>query len=140
MSFGLGPRIVAGRVSPDYVRLAAMRPGVQNGWRPSFRGKLAPHGAATQLVGKMGVPTAVKIFSAVWLGGVACFFVIGLVGSLDELARGRVADAGGWFVFTAATLGFASFFMGLTWLAGRSGKKDEAYLRQWLQDQLQSQR
>lgn len=140
MSFGIGPRIVAGRVSADYVRLAAMRPGVQNGWRPSFTGKLAAHGATTQLVGKIGVPTAVKIFSAAWLGGVACFFVTGLVGGLDELARGRVGEAGGWFAFTAATIGFAGFFMGLTWFASRSGKKDEAYLRQWLQDRLQSHR
>lgn len=137
-SFGFGPRVVRGRVTTEHVRLAAMKPGFRNSWRPVFRGRWETRGTTTQLVGKIGWHPAVKIFSAVWLGGVACFLVTGLIGGLDLLAQGRPADAGGWFAFSAATIAFVAFFAGPTWFAGRSGKKDEEYLRQWLQDRLQT--
>lgn len=136
-SFGLGPRVVTGRVNGDYVRIQALRPGMRNSWRPRFEGRLYPTERGCQLVGDLGMIPFVKAFSVLWLGGVGVFFVIGVVGFLGRLFQGNPSKGLPLLGFAAVAVGFAVFFVALTALGTSMGRKDEAFLREWLAERLQ---
>jgi hypothetical protein len=137
LSLGLGPRIVTGRVEGGYVRLQALRPGIRNSWRPTLVGHIVPMPRGSQLLGELRMNTLVRVFSALWLGIDALFFVGGIVGLVGELLRGDPSKALSSLALAGIALGFAAFFIGLTALGAKMGDNDEAFLRQWLEERLQ---
>jgi hypothetical protein len=140
MEMGWGSRIVVGTVSQRRLRLTAMSPRVRNSFRPVLRAELTPASDGCVLTGTIGWHAVVRVFNFVWLSGVALFFLTGVVGAVGLAAAGQGASALGMLAFAALALGFAAFFMGLLALGGRSGRKDEEFLRDWLSERLQPRR
>lgn len=140
MEMGWGPRIVVGEVSQRRLSLTAMSPWVRNSFRPVMRGELTPASDGCVLTGTIGWHPVVRVFSFVWLAGVAGFFLMGVVGAVGLAAAGQGTSALGMLAFAAVAVGFAAFFMGLLALGGRLGRKDEEFLRDWLSERLQPRR
>jgi hypothetical protein len=128
---GLGGYRVVGRVGERRISLRAGKVGVRNSWRPVLRGRLEPDGAGCRLVGRLGLHPYVKVFSAVWLGGVTLVLVGLLVSAVVE-------TNGVALLYCLLPLGFIAFFAGLTALGTRIGRGEAAYLRSWLAERLQT--
>ena len=137
---GWGSRIVVGEVSQRRLRLTAKRPGVRNSFRPVLRGELSPASEGCVLIGTIGWHPVVRVFSFLWLSGVAAFFLTGVVGSVGMAVSGQGRSALGMLVFAGVAVGFAAFFAGLLAFGGWLGRKDEEFLLDWLSGRLQPHR
>lgn len=129
---GLGGYRVVGRVGEHWVRLSAGRVGIRNSWSPIFRGRLDPSLTGCRLAGKIGWHPLVKLFSVVWLGGVSAFFLVFLGALIAGQVTGLDVLAG------LLPLGFIAFYVGLSSWGIGIGRRDAAYLRRWLNDQVQT--
>jgi hypothetical protein len=132
-----GSRIIIGKVSRRRVRLAAIRPGVRNSWRPILRGKLTADDGGCRLVGGIGWHPLVRAFTAVCLGLLATFFGRGLASALSSRSSGDTTGELHALAFLAISLAFGVFFVVLASVASRWGRKDEEYLREWLVHKLE---
>ncbi|GAB1646463.1 hypothetical protein KRMM14A1259_68860 [Krasilnikovia sp. MM14-A1259] len=133
---GWGEHRVIGRVGIRRVSLEAVTVGVRNSWRPVMRGHLEPDGTGSRLVGRLGWSPFVRAFSALWLAGVVCVFLVGVIHAAVSAWSGDVG--GEVFVPCLVSLGFLAFFVGLTAWGIYAGRRDADYLRSWLTDRVQT--
>jgi hypothetical protein len=135
---GLGDRRVVGWVRDDgRVRLAGRYAMVRNSWRPVARGELRPEGTGCRLTGTLRAPLPVLVFSAIWLGGVGVFFLIGLLATIVALATGHAREAGGPAAVAAAGVGLFGSGAGLVGGCFALGRRDGDFLLDWLAGELE---
>jgi hypothetical protein len=140
METGWGSRIVVGEVSRGRLRLRAMRPGVRNSFRPVLRGELTPTSDGCVLIATIGWHPAVRVFNILWISTWAVFILTGVAGCVGLAASGDEANAMGMLAFAGVTLVFGAVFAGLLAFGGWLGRKDEEFLRSWLNVRLQPPR
>jgi hypothetical protein len=130
------PLDVLGRVRRHRVRANALRRGGGNSFVPTVRGRLAPAPSGCRFVGRVGLPPSVRVLLVVWLVGVCCFLLGGLIALGLSVARGQgVRD------YPVAVLGPAvmlTVFAGGTWQAGRRAWTDTEPLVDWLRRTLEA--
>ena len=103
--------------------MSAVEADVRNSWRPLFRGRLDPAGTGSELVGSIGWSPFVKVFSALWLS-CGCGLVVALAGLGSVLCL--------------VPLGFVLLFAGLVAVGIKACRREDAYLRSWLVERLQT--
>jgi hypothetical protein len=89
------------------------------------------------LVGRIGWHPLVRAFTAVWLGLLATLLGKGLASALSSRSSGDTTGGLHALAFVAISLAFGVFFVVLASVAGRWGRKDEEYLREWLVHKLE---
>jgi hypothetical protein len=132
-----GPRfVVLGRVGSASVEIYPKRYWRQNSWRPTLRGDLRPTPTGSVLNGIISYPRSLKIITVLWLSVVAAGVLAAAIAALTLLLLGNREDG-------LASLGAAAFLtvmfaFGLLFvvLGNAGGRSDEAYLREWVQQQL----
>ena len=129
---GRGIQIV-GRASHGSVRLRTLRPWMRNAWSPVLRARIVQAPGGCELLGSLGWPPAVRVFTALWLLAVDCFALTGMVSTVAAVVRGRWSVVGGLLGFTAMTLAMAAFGVLLVTIAGWVGHRDTHVLLNWLE-------
>jgi hypothetical protein len=79
MSGEMRDPFLLGKVTRNNVRICRVRPGLRNSFTPHFYGKFIEKDGKVFLEGKFTVATSVKVFSFVWLFGISCFLILGLL-------------------------------------------------------------
>ncbi len=131
-----GGQHVIGRVGRRRLSLTAITAGVRNSWCPSVRGRLEPTATGSRFVGRLGWSIFTLVFSATWLGLAFCLF-LALLGHAIVLASN--GDAGApVFLVCLAPLGGMVLFFGLSSWGIHVARKDEVYLRSWLEERLRT--
>jgi hypothetical protein len=136
---GFDGRRVIGRVRDDSIRIEAGKATIRNSWRPVARCDLDPDpgGAGCRLTGTLRAPWFVLVFSAIWLGGVCLFVVIGVLATIVALVTGHAREAGAPAAVAGAGVGFFVLGTGLIGVGFALGRKDGEFLLTWLADELQ---
>ena len=125
-------RVVVGHVSLGRVRLLAQRPSrrrLRNPWRPVLRGRIVPTPGGSRLVGSFAWLSGVRVATAAWLVAVVAFLVAGFVTAFGQ-SFGTVL----MLITPGIVLAVAGLL--LIGFAARAGRRDETFLREWLQRRL----
>jgi hypothetical protein len=130
------PRIT-GRVDGDRVELVPYNQMYRNPFRPTFRGRLAPDGDGSRLVGVLEPDRALVVAAALALVGLAALAtVLLIVDVILSLAAGDLANAGGAAIAATVTTG-AMLFGGLVRKAlSAAGARSGDYLIAWVTERL----
>jgi hypothetical protein len=125
-------RVVIGHVSLARVRLLAQRPSrrrLRNPWRPVLRGRIVPTPGGSRLVGSFAWLSGVRMATAAWLVAVVAFLAIGFTTAAGQSA---------FTVLILLTPGIVLAVGGLLLIgvAARAGRRDETFLREWLERRL----
>jgi hypothetical protein len=124
---------VRGEVAPEYVRLTPYSGG-RNSWRPVLDGRIvASPAGGSELVGTIGLHAGVRVFCALWFGGVILFQAVFIIAALRHLmTQGSAELVGPAFI----PLLMLAFGVALTSFGFWSGARDERYLLAWLRSRL----
>src|SRR4051794_19147241 len=131
---GAGGYRVVGRVGERHISLTAERPGLRNSWRPNLRGRLEPSETGSRFAGTVGWHPAVKAFCFVWLSPLVLLFVAMFIRAAVLTVIGDVTSPD--LLACLIPLPFILAFVGITALGVWSSRREGAYLRSWLDDQL----
>lgn len=120
----------AGTVKQGRVALQRVIPMVGNSFKPFFIGRFEQRQGKVVLTGRFTMLLFVKLFMAVWFGGLACMTVAGLVASLSSRKAAMLP---------VATIGMMAFGVGLVALGQRFTRNDPAWLSDVMRGALEAQ-
>lgn len=124
--------LVLGEIEGHKMRLYAVRKGVTHSWRATFRGEMVPDAVGSRLVGDIRYPRFAKVFTVIWFAPVVVGLLVGAVVTSVLFAQGHTDDAVSALGFTGFLAGFSLFGLLIMSIGYGLGRRDEAYLRDWL--------
>jgi hypothetical protein len=130
---GSSPRVVRGDWDGEFIQVHVHRLGSRsNSWGPRLVARLVDGGdGSTQVRGEMGISEIVRIFTAVWLAGIAVAAVFIWTLALTGMVHVPIVA----MILPVVMFGFG---LGLAVGAKGDGRKDEEFLLNWIRDRLRS--
>lgn len=124
---------IAGRIAERRITVSVRRAWIRSSWIQILRGRLedAPSGGS-RLVATIGWHPVVKVFSALWLGGVVLVFPLFVLNAVFQTVTGDARAAAGAIAMCLVPVVFGLVFLGLS----RLGQPPAGYARAWLERQL----
>lgn len=101
----------------------------RNSWRFVFEGTIYQDGAGTRLAGTLGPNAFIPVFSAIWIGFVSLFLIVGFVGFVSNLATGHGASLA---PFVLIPLLMLTMFVGISEVGTRSARLEWHAMERWL--------
>lgn len=124
--------LVLGEIEGYTMRLYAVRKGVTHSWRATFQGEIVPDPVGSRLVGDIRYPMFAKVFTVIWFAPVIGGLLVAAVVTGVLFAQGHTDDAVSALAFTGGLAGFSLFGLLIMSIGYGIGRRDEAYLRDWL--------
>jgi hypothetical protein len=108
----------------------------RNSWRWVYTGSVVSDGDGARLTGTLGPPRVLLAFSALWVGVVVAFIVVGVVGLIhDLLTSGAVV---GPLIFTFGPFVMLAFFVVVSNTGWKSAGREWASMEKWLKATVQA--
>lgn len=123
--FALAQQAAVGKVTESRVSLQRVIPMVGNSFKPFFVGRFVQSNGKVRLVGRFTLHWFVKLFIAVWLGGVGFFVIFGTIAAIHSPRNAPLP---------LTALAMLIFAIGLFRLGGWFSRNDAA----WLSDIIRS--
>lgn len=124
-----------GRVSGATFRMYPRGLG-RNSWRWVYSGSVVADGEHSRLTGTLGPPRILLVFSAVWLGFVAAFVVVGIAGMIRALISG--GSAIGPIILTLGPFAMLGFFVTVSNTGWKSAGREWISMEKWLRATVQA--
>jgi hypothetical protein len=124
-----------GRVVGDSFRMYPRGLG-RNSWRWVYTGSVDSDAGTARLTGALGPPRLLLIFSALWVGLVVAFVVVGAWGLIHRLSDGGAVI--GPLIATLAPFVMLAFFVAVSNTGWKSAGREWASMEKWLKATVQA--
>lgn len=108
----------------------------RNSWRWTYTGSVVADGEHSRLTGRLGPPRILLVFSVIWLGLVAAFIAVGIVGLIHALVIGGAVI--GPLVFTSGPFVMLAFFVVMSNTGWKSAGREWVSMEKWLRATVQA--
>jgi hypothetical protein len=108
--------------------------GNRNSFRSNLSGVVVATDRGCRFEGSIGWFSLIRVFAGVWIGLVAAGLTISVVAEVVNIALGHWHTALRTLVVVGVLASFAAFFVGLTTVATRLARPEQAAVMRWLAD------